>query len=164
MCNARRIYDSMGMLITCSVISKKKKKKINRSNNFQGVLLSLITPRALDNLALNFMLSILCFSSRFKNFLLVEIHDLFTVFNLSFLTFKSCHCLTHVNNSLLKFCTSSFNTMEFNSDLFNFSFNCLICYFNFIVFMVLLSIYFDEESLFTADPIFIFVYFCRTGD
>ena len=114
MCNSCRIYDPMGMLITYYVISKKKPKKLNSNNNFQGALLSLITRQASDNLAFNFMFSILCFSISFKNFLLVVIGDLFIVFNLSFLTFKSCHHLIQVNNSLLKFCTSSFNTMEFD--------------------------------------------------
>ena len=144
MCNAYRIYDSVGMLITCSVISKKKQKKLNSSNNFQGALLSLITRWALDNLAFNFMFSILCCSSCFNNFLLSIIQDLFKVFNLSFFTFKSHHRLIEVNNSLLKFCTSSFNTMESDSDLFNFPFNCSICCLNLIFFMVLLSVCSDE--------------------
>ena len=99
MCNAYGIYDSVGMLITCSVISKKKQKKLNSCNNFQGALLSLITRRASENLAFHLMFSILCFSSHFKNFLLVVIHDISIVFNLSFFTFKSYHRLIQVINS-----------------------------------------------------------------
>ena len=123
-----------------------------------------MTQRASDSLALNFIFSILRCSSCFKSFLLVVTQDFFRDFNLSFFSFKFCHHFIQVNNSFLKFCTSSFNTMEFDSTFSSFPFSCLICCFNFIDFMVFPSVYSDEESLSKADPNLFSLSFGGTGD
>ena len=126
--------------------------------------MSLMTQRASDSLALNFIFSILRCSSCFKSFLLVVTQDFFRVFNLSFFSFKPCHHFIQVNNSFLKFCTSSFNTIEFDSTFSNFPFNCLICCFNFMAFTVSPGVCSDEELLFKAHPNLIYLLFGRIDD